>query len=309
MLRGGADLLAESRLSNVQRLRQAGIDGEIMLLRSPHPGQAEAAVQLTDVSLNSEVDTVQALSQAAVRLGRVHQVILMVEVGDRREGVMPADALEAARRILSMPGIDLVGLGGNVSCIGGVLPTRDNTELLVEVAEEVERALGMQFRVISGGHTASLALMDREEMPARVNQLRIGEGILLGVDSADCWPIPSPFQDVFRVVATVIEVKDKPSLPEGPITIDAFGRTPEWQDLGVRRRAILAMGEQDLRISGLTPLRPGVTVVSGSSDHVVLDVTDADPPVQVGEELFFDPNYAAVATAMASFDVDKVIKS
>lgn len=308
MLAGGVSMLAESRLKNVKRLRDAGIDVDIMLLRLPRLSEVDEVVRLTQVSLNSQVETVRALSRAAQAHGVTHQVMLMVETGDRREGVMPEEAVDATQGMWGLPGIELVGIGANVSCIGGVLPTQENTQLLVDVAEDVERALGIRFRVVSGGHTASLALIERGEMPSRVNQLRIGEGILLGVDSAGNGPLPSPYRDAFNVVAEVVEVEIKPSLPEGPITIDAFGRTPHWEDLGIRRRAILAIGEQDLRIDGLRPKRSGVTMVGASSDHLVVDVTGADPPVRLGDELEFDPVYAAVATAMASFGVTQVIK-
>jgi predicted amino acid racemase len=189
-----------------------------------------------------------------------------------------------------------------------VLPSRENTQLLVDVAERVEQALDMRFQVVSGGHTASLALIERGEMPARVNQLRIGEGMLLGVDSAGSWPLPVPYLDAFRVSAEVVEIDVKPSMPEGTITIDGFGRTPHWEDLGLRRRAILAIGEQDMRMDALQPLRPGVSMVGASSDHLVVDVTEADPPVGLGDELAFEPAYGAVATAMAAYGVTKVVK-
>ena len=81
----------------------------------------------------------------------------------------------------------------------------------------------------------------------------------------------------------------------------------EWPDLGVRRRAIVALGEIDLRTSSLKPLRPGVTLVGASSDHLVLDVTDATPPVALGEELVFDTIYPAVATGWASSCTTKVV--
>jgi predicted amino acid racemase len=201
-----------------------------------------------------------------------------------------------------------VGIGTNLVCIGGVLATRENTQSLVDVAESIEQALGIRFRVISGGNTYNLDLVLRGDMPPRVNQLRIGEGILLGVNSVTKNPLPCPYQDAFNVVAEVIEIKTKPSLPEGTIAADAFGRVPHWEDLGLRRRAILALGEQDMRIDGLRPRRPGVSVVGASSDHLVVDVTEADPSVCLGDELMFDPMYPAVATAMASAGVTKVIK-
>jgi len=308
MLAGGVRMLADSRLTNVRRMREGGIDSDVMLLRLPRLSEADEVVTLTQISLNSEVETVRALSRAAQGNGITHRIILMVETGDRREGVMPEQAVDVAREMLRLPGIELAGMGANVGCIGGVLPTRENTQRLVAVARAVEQALGIRFRVISGGHTASLALVERGEMPSEVNQLRVGEGILLGVDTSGNWPLPCPHQDTFGVVAEVVEIQTKPSLPEGTITIDAMGRIPVWEDRGLRRRAIVAMGEQDLRVGGLRPKRPGVTMVGASSDHTVVDVTEADPPVRLGEELEFDPIYAAVATAMASLGMTHVIK-
>lgn len=309
MLEGGVSMLADSRLANVQRMREAGIASSIMLLRLPRPSEVAAVVALTQFSLNSEVETVRALARAAQAQGVVHRVILMVETGDRREGVMPERVIDAVRGMIELPGIELAGLGTNVGCIAGVAPTRENTQMLVTVAERVERALNLRFSVISGGHSASLPLVECSKMPARVNQLRIGEAILLGRDAASGWSLSPPHKNAFRIVAPVIEVQTKPSLPEGLPMLDPFGRTPHWVDLGPRRRAILAVGEQDLHVGGLRPLRAGVSVVGASSDHLVLDVTEADPPVTLDEEIEFEPTYATVATAMARVDSAQLINA
>jgi predicted amino acid racemase len=309
MLAGGAGLLGESRLKNVRRLREAGLDADIMLLRLPSVGEADEVVCLTQISLNSQVETVRALSQAAKARGVTHQVILMIETGDRREGVMPDRALEVARGMVKLPSIELVGTGANTTCIAGVLPTRANTQLLVDVTEEIERALSLRFRTLSAGNSASLALLLRDEMPARASQLRVGGAILIGeVDSTGNWPASLPHQDAFTVAADVIEIETKPSLPEGLIAPNAFGDTPRWPDLGPRRRAILSLGRQDLQIESLFPQRPGVTILGASSDHLVLDVTEADPPVRLGEELTFRPLYGAVATGMASSSATQVVR-
>lgn len=308
MLAGGVTTLADSRLSNVRRMREAGIQADVMLLRLPSLSAVDDVVELTQISLNSETGTVRALSRAAQERGLTHQVILMVEMGDRREGVMAGNLVDTARTMSALPGIDLIGIGTNLVCIGGVLPTTENNQALVDLAESVEEALGMRFQVISGGNTYSLDFVLRDQMHGRINQLRVGEGILLGVNSVTKNPLPCPHQDAFNVVAEVIEVKTKPSMPEGPIARDAFGREPEWEDLGLRRRAILALGEQDMRIGGLRPQRDGVTIVGASSDHLVVDVTEADSPVRLGDELAFDPLYEAVATAMVSRGVPKVVR-
>jgi len=308
MLAGGASKLGDSRLKNVQRMRDAGIDAPVLLLRLPEQSKADEVLSLTQMSLNSEVETVRVLSRAAVKRGLAHQVILMVEVGDRREGVMPEQALDTARAMLGLPGIDLVGIGANTSCIGGVLPTKKNMQLLVDVAESVESALGIKFRIVSGGHSGNLNLVGRDEHPSRINQLRIGEAILRGEEVRSHYPLPCPYQNAFKVKAEVIELKTKPSLPEGPTAIDTLGRRPHFEDRGLRLRAILAIGWQDLRIDGLTPERPGAILVGASSDHMVLDVTEADPPVHLGEELEFAPSYAALTAAMANMGVTKVVK-
>ena len=309
MLAGGVALIADSRLRNVRRMREAGIAADFMLLRLPRISEAADVVSLTQVSLNSEVETVAALSRAARARGLTHRVILMIEGGDRREGVMPDAALETAREILALPDIVLEGVGSNMSCIGGVLATRKNTQAIVDIAERIEQSLGIRFRTISGGHTGSLWLAVTDALPQRVNQLRVGEGILLGTDNSTWYPLPIPHRDAFTVVAEVIEVSTKPSMPEGPPGAgDAMGRQPQWKDIGQRRRAILAMGEQDLRVDALKPRRRGITLVGASSDHTVVDVTDADPPVRLGDQLEFEPLYAAMATAMASQDVVKVVE-
>lgn len=308
MLTGGVSLLGESRLNHIRRLREAGIKEDIMMLRLPALSEVDEIVRLTQVSLNSQVETVRALSLAAQAQDILHRVILMIEAGDRREGIIPENAIPTAREILGLPNIELIGVGANVSCIGGVQPSRENTQIIVDVAEDIEERLGLPMEVISGGHTSSLFLLGCDGMPPRVNQLRIGEGILLGVDPTNEHSLPAPFQDAFIVVAEIIEIETKPSLPEGNVSVDSFGRVPGLRDNGIRKRAILAMGEQDLLITGLTPLVPGVEVIGASSDHLVLDITDAKPPLRLGDEVVFRPNYASLSTGMAHRDVSQVLK-
>ena len=236
-------------------------------------------------------------------------MILMVETGDRREGVMPERAVSVARAMAALPHIELVGVGANVICIAGVLPTYENTRLLVEVAEEIERVVGVRLPIVSAGNSASLALVLRGEMPRKANELRVGGALLTGeIDSTGEWPDILPHHDAFRVTAEVLEVETKPSIPEGRLAPNAFGEIPRWEDRGPRRRAILAAGRQDVQVESLVPHRAGVTFVGASSDHLVLDVTEAEPPVRVGEMLAFWPLYGAIATAMASRTAMRIVR-
>jgi ornithine racemase len=308
MLAGGVPGLAESRLDNIRRLRSAGIDAPVLLLRLPAQSEADQVVALAQISLNSEIETVQALGRAAVSQGLTHRVVLMVEMGDRREGVMPEDASAAARAMAAVDGVELIGIATSLSCIGGVLPTCENMTWFIDIVERLEQDLGRPFEIVSGGHTGNLGFVYRGEMPDRINHLRVGEGILFGVDSTTFCDLPMPCQDTFKVFAEVIELKAKPSMPSGgPIGIDAFNRVPTWEDHGIRTRAILAVGEIDLQTDCLVPTRPGISYVGASSDHLVLDVTDAEPPVCLGEELEFGVLYPAISTGWSSVNTTKVI--
>jgi predicted amino acid racemase len=307
MLAGGCTMLADSRLANVARLRAAGIEAPILLLRLPAVSEAAETVRLCDISLVSEVETARALSGAAQARGVTHQVILMIETGDRREGVMPEDAAAACREILPLPGIGLSGIGTSFNCLCGVLPTAENQQAFADVVEQVESDVGIRFGIVSPGHTANLHLVQSGQVPARFNHFRVGEAILTGTDFSTWAELPMPYMDTFKAYAEVIELKDKPSAPDGTCGPDAFMEVREWPDHGVRRRAIVALGEIDLRTSCLKPLRPGVGVVGASSDHMVLDVTDAKPPVKLGEELVFDTLYPAVSTGWASSCTTKVV--
>jgi len=115
-----------------------------MMVRIPMISEAEAVAASADISLNSERDTLTALNEAAMANEKVHSVILMVDLGDLREGFMTVEELiEAAvwvERDLSY--IHLMGIGTNVGCYGSVKPTPSNMGQLVAMARQVEKAIG-----------------------------------------------------------------------------------------------------------------------------------------------------------------------
>lgn len=305
MLRGGVVSLADSRLENIARLRAGGIDVPITMLRLPPLSGVDEVVAATGASLNSELEVVASLSEAAQRRGFVHDIMIMVELGDLREGVLPGDLLPFVRQVLQLPGIRIVGLGANLSCFGGVVPSTDNMSRLVALAEDVERSFRFAPMLISGINSSGLELIATGAMPARVNHARIGEAILLGRETARRRPWPGTRQDAFVLRAEILECKRKPSVPLGETSEDAFGRLPSFADRGERLRALLNIGREDIDIASLTPLDPGVTILGASSGYLVADVTDADRRVEVGAELAFQPGYGALLAAMTSEYVKK----
>jgi len=306
MIQGGITELADSRLENIMALRKKGFTQSMTLLRIPRLSVVKKVVTFTDCSINSEYSVIKKLSEAAILADKKHSIVLMVDVGDLREGVLPEDAFEMARKISSLKGITLVGIGTNMGCYGGILPTVSNLELLIDIAEEIEKRVGIKLNVISGGGTSSLKLIENHEMPERINQLRIGEGILLGTDTTHDNVIPWLHQDAFILRAEVIEVKTKPSVPIGELGHDAFGNTPVFEDNGLRKRAIVSLGRQDVNVEGLFPLDPRMQVLGASSDHLIVDVTDAKDNITVGKQISFKLNYQGLLFLSNSKYVKKV---
>jgi len=303
---GGIRKFGDSRLVNIKRLVESGIRGDKYLIRIPMMSEVDEVVRWTDVSLNSELKVIKALGEEAVLQNRVHGVILMVDVGDLREGVMPEDVVDTVKEISDMKGIKFLGLGSNVGCFGGVLPSRENTRLLVDLAEELHRKLGISFSILSGGNTVSLGLLEKGELAEGINQFRIGEAILLGTDSTGNRIIKGAHQDTMRLVAEVVEVKEKPSVPVGQIGKDAFGDIPEFEDKGIRKRAILALGRQDVPVEKLIPEDEKIQILGGSSDHLILDVTDSGEDYYPGKKVGFKINYSTMLALMTSEYVKKV---
>jgi len=305
MLRGGVTALADSRLENIQRLINAGIDTKLMLLRLPALSSVDEVVGSVAVSLNSELAVLEALSSAAQRCGKVHDVVLMVDLGDLREGIWPDDLIPVVREAIKLPGIHIKGLGTNLACFAGVMPDADNMKRLVELAVEVEQCCNMPMALISAVNSSGLDLIASGRMPERVNHARIGEAILLGRETTHRKPWPDTYQDAFVLHAEVLELKKKPSVPLGDRCEDAFGTRPEFEQRGEIMRALLNVGREDINVEGLTPQDPRAKILGASSGYLIVDVTAVADSIRVGDTLSFLMNYAALLAAMTSGYVKK----
>ncbi len=308
MLAGGIDELADARMENIVELRKKNFDNPITLLRIPRLSDVANVVEHVNTSVNSEITVIKALAEVAGKMKKVHNIILMVDVGDLREGVLKENVLGTVAHIVKVDGVSLVGLGTNMGCFGGVLPSTDNLGLLSELGYAVEQQIGRKLDIISGGGTSTLLLVENNTVPTGVNQLRIGEGILLGTDTTHNRRIPWLYQDTFLLRAEVIEVKCKPSVPIGEIGRDAFGNIPEFKDEGMRKRAILALGKQDVYVEGIFPLDPAMKILGASSDHTIIDITDSDTEIKVGDEIVLGLSYPGLLSASDSRYVGKEFK-
>lgn len=305
MLRGGVTSIGESHLENIWRLKDADIDTTFMLLTVAPLSEVTEVIESVDVSLNSEIQVLKALSDVALQQAKVHNVVVMVDLGDLREGVWPDQLMDFVEEAAALPGINLKGIGTNLSCLGGVIPTTDNMNQLASYAVKIEKKFNIELEWVSGCNSSALKMIAAGEMPKRINHARIGEAILLGRETTHREVWPGTFQDAFQLHAEVVELKEKPSQPVGEQAEAAFGGKPDFEDVGTIDRAILNIGREDVDIQGLTPLDPTLKILGGSSDYVIVDVTAAKGGIEVGAELVFSLNYAALVAAMTSHYVEK----
>ena len=302
---GGVKYLADSRMINLKRI--AHFDIPKIMLRLPMISETDDIIDYVDISLNSELDTIKALSQAALKKDKVHSIILMIDLGDLREGYLNLDDLYSdLESIMELKGIRLLGIGSNLTCYGGVIPNSEILNRLNIIKQKIEDLYNIELEIVSGGNSSSIHLLEDKELEG-INHLRIGESFIFGTESAYGKQLKDTNSNAFTIEAEIIEIKDKPSVPTGKIGKDAFGKTPTFVDRGIRKRILCGIGKQDIDLDTLYPEDNKLIILGGSSDHLILDCHNSDHDYKIGDILKFKIHYVSLLRAMTSEYIDKVI--
>ena len=305
------DYLADSRVQNIKKNYEAikANGKQSVLLRLPMASEIEEVVKYVDISFNSEMTTLEMLNEEAAKQGKVHKAVLMIDVGDLREGIFfrnEEEIIETAKKINDMANVELYGVGVNLTCYGAIIPKNDNLSIICDFAAKIEEATGTKLAMVSGGNSSSIYLVGKGELPEKINNLRLGEAFLLGNDTAYGEKLEGTVDDALVVEAQIVELKEKPSLPIGEVGVDAFGQKPYYEDRGIIKRAIIGIGQQDMTADSMYPLDDRIDVLGASSDHMLLDVTKAD--YKVGDIVSFKLGYGSVLKAATSEYVAKEYK-
>lgn len=297
LVAAGLTELGDSRIENLELYSVLPRVNRV-LLRLPSISKLEKVMRYADASLNSEPETIAAID----RMGARHRIFLMVDLGDRREGVLESEITELARFCQGLNNTEVVGVGANFSCFAGVKPTPEKLAILVAIADLLKEEFHLPIAYISGGNSSSLPMLYSGSLVSGINHLRIGEGFLLGRETLTGQLLPDLFPDAFLVEAEVLQSRWKPASADGEIGWDAFGRKPEFPEVADGFRLLINLGQQDTALSGLTPLDPGVQILGGSSDYLVLTSREGR---KVGSTIRFAPNYWSLLALMTSPYVHK----
>lgn len=301
----GIRSLGDSRIQNLMKLKD--VNAEKVLIRLPMQNEIDQLVEYADISLNSELKTIAQISEYCLAHGKKHKIVLMMDLGDRREGILEEELDETVSEIIKLKGVELVGLGVNFGCYGGVIPSPEAMERYRQHREHVEKKFGLRFTHMSGGNSLTLHMIWEDSLPAGSTHLRLGQSINMGIEDKYGVVIEGFEGDIYTLHAQVIEKKTKSSVPVGEIGVDASGTIPTFEDVGDIERLILGIGKQDAYFAGLTPMDEGVKIIGGSSDHMIVDITHAHRNFEVGDIVSFTMSYSGILSVLNSNYVYKKI--
>jgi predicted amino acid racemase len=297
----GVRSMGDSRLENLQVIERIAPDFESWYLRVPDLTSVTDVARLTDVSLNSEIETIESLNDEARRMGKTHGIVIMIELGDLREGILPGSLIDFYEHVFCLSHIEVKGIGANLGCLAGAVPTVDQFMQLVLYRELLELKFQHPLPLISAGSSAVLPLVLDKQLPKPINHFRIGEAIFLGTDLINGGILPGLRSDAIVLEAEIAEIKKKSlvSLAETTAMTPFISEVSEDRAPGQRGyRALVSIGNLDTEISGLTPLNPRYSIAGASSDITVVNIGEDADGLKVGDTIRFRPNYAAFVRLM-----------
>jgi predicted amino acid racemase len=306
----GVRSMADSRLSNLSAIRNLAPTIETWYLRLPHYPALEKVVRLADVSLNTEFEIIEALNKEAKRQDKIHRIIIMIELGDLREGVLPGSLVPLYDRIFNLSNIEVLGIGSNLGCLSGAVPNIDQFSQLVMFHELLQLKFKRPLPLVSGGTSAVIPLLRDKQLPKAINHFRVGESVFLGTDLVHGDWLAGLRNDAVRLDVEVVEIKEKSLSPTGETTdmtpFENFqSTTPSPGSRGFR--AVITIGQLDTEVGGLSPLNVNYEVVGASSDLAVVNVGDNSENLRPGSIISFRPSYGALVRLMAGKYIDKVV--
>lgn len=305
----GDEQVCDARLSNLKRIKAINPNKETIYIKPPAKRSIASVIKYADVSFNTEFTTMKWLSEEAVKQKKIHRIIIMIELGDLREGIMGEHLMEFYKKIFELPNIHVAGIGANLNCLSGVMPSKDKLIQLSLYEQLIEAKFGKKIDYVSGGSSVMIPLLMKKQIPMGVNHFRIGETLFFGVDLFANKTIPKMKDDVFILYAEIIEITEKPIVPYGYLEENPSGETLEInpEDYGKKHsRGILDIGLLDIsKTEFIIPIDENISFVGASSDMLVVDFSSTKKKYKVGDLISFKMKYMGALRIMNSDYIDK----
>lgn len=302
--------IAVSQWKSLKMVKDLNPDLCTMFIKPPSPKHIKEVVTYADISLNTSLPTIMLLNDEAKRQRKIHRVIVMIEMGELREGIKREGLIPFYKRIFMLPNLEVIGIGTNMGCMYGVQPTYDKLIQLVLYKQLIEAKFKRNLELVSGASSITIPMLERGKVPEGINHFRIGEAVFLGTSPLDHKPILGLNTGAFSFEATIVELYKKSNVPDGIITDAAVGHTPELSDLdkdSETYKAVLDFGLLDVDANNLIPEDPDIRFFGNSSDLTVYDLGSNPHCYKNGDILRFGLKYIALARLMYSRFVEKIL--
>ena len=305
----GSEQVCDARLSNLKTIKLLAPHKETIYIKPPAKKVIRDIVKYADVSFNTEYTTIKWLSKEAANQNKIHRIIIMIELGDLREGIMGEDLIDFYQNVFELPNIEVVGIGSNLNCLSGVMPSKDKLIQLCLYEQLIEARFGKKIVGVSGGSSVMVPLLMKSLVPKGVNHFRVGETLFFGIDLFENKTIEGMRDDVFLLHTEIIEITEKPSMPYGDMEANPSGETFEIDKTeygATQKRAILDIGLLDItKIDYLNAVDSRIDFIGASSDMLVIDVSDTQKEYKVGDTVTFKMNYMGALGVMNSNYIEK----
>jgi len=308
LIRLGAREICDSRISNLKVVKELDPTVNTVYIKPPAAKTIAKVVKYANTSFNTEIETIRALSKEAEKQGVMHKVLIMIELGDLREGVMGEELLDFYKEVFELPNINVLGIGANLNCLHGVMPSQDKLIQLSLYKQLIEAKFNRKIPFVSGGTSVVVPLLFTHQVPKGINHFRVGEMLYFGNNLFTNEPIPELKQDVFKLYAQIIELTEKPKVPMGDLATNPSGEEFEIDenDYGqTHYRAIIDIGLLDVQPDYLIPDDRSINVTGASSDMLVLDLGMNDYEYKVGDIITFNLKYMGALSVLNSDYIEK----
>jgi len=309
----GDEQVCDSRISNLKAIKSIKPQVETIYIKPPAKRSIPNIVRYADVSFNTEFRTIKWLSEEAKRQGKVHRIIIMIELGDLREGIMGDHLIDFYKKIFELDNIKVAGIGSNLNCLNGIMPSKDKLIQLSLYEQLIEAKFGQKIEGVSGGSSVMIPLLLNKQVPQGINHFRIGESLFFGTNLFNGEMIPKMKGDIMQLHAEIIEITEKPRVPYGELETNPSGEKAiiNEEEYGqTHKRAILDIGLLDVsKTDFIEPVNPNLKVIAGSSDMIVVDLHDTEKEFKVGDVITFRMEYMAALRVMNSNYIEKLFLS
>lgn|GEM_PF-4294143 len=287
----GIRVFSDSRVVTGKKIKNwaqsRGVDVKACLLRPPSLGEINEAVSFFDRFYISDISHALRINEAAQKINRKPELILMIETGDSREGFLEIELQDAISYISkNCRSVTIIGFGTNTTCLNRSKPSKSDILKIVELTQDHLGVAGLP----SPGNSGALYLLKQNELPSFRGELRIGEAILLGNETVNYELLPGLTDKTFLIAAEALEIRKK-----------QYGKI----------QVVAALGKADVGCGKLLPVLENLVEARRSSDHLVLLIEDNEEQVlsKIKENLnilFFKPTYFSLLQAWLTPTVYKI---